>query len=222
MLSPPGDFRSTMRRLGYRMGPTVPGALLRATAARVPAPVPAGAVEGCMRALRGLFVFWLAITAWALLGGGAGCTSPPPALHEAVGFENFPSPQANPIVLSPDGQTSTSRTRPAARVSRHLGVASQVTRTVSVGIEPVGLARAPGRPRALGLEPRLRHRERDRHDSGEPELRPGDRDDPGARRDGRDALRRAGRDRVREQHQGLRRALVAQRDRGRRTPRPTR
>jgi YVTN family beta-propeller protein len=96
-----------------------------------------------MRALRGVFLFWLAITAWALLGGGAGCTSPPPPLHETFGIANFASPQVNPVVISADGQTVYVANTTSGTVSFLSASPFQVTRSVRVGMEPVSLALRP-------------------------------------------------------------------------------
>jgi len=99
-----------------------------------------------MRAVRGLFLFWLALVAWALLGGGAGCGTVTPGLpdpHEPAGFQNFTSPQSNPIVLSPDRAwlyvaNTTSNSVSFIRTSNF-----RVTRTPNVGLEPVSLAVRP-------------------------------------------------------------------------------
>jgi YVTN family beta-propeller protein len=95
---------------------------------------------------RGLALFSLALVAWALLGGGGGCgsTTPPPVdPHERAGFQNFTSPQANPIVLSPDRAwlyvaNTTSNSVSFIRTSNFT-----VARSVSVGLEPVSLAVRP-------------------------------------------------------------------------------
>jgi hypothetical protein len=56
---------------------------------------------------------WIARGAAGALAGLAGCfvvaigepaRAGAPRIHEDVGFELFESPQANPLVLSPDGQ----------------------------------------------------------------------------------------------------------------------
>jgi YVTN family beta-propeller protein len=96
-----------------------------------------------MRVVRGLFLFWLALAAWALLGGGAGCTSLPADPHEPAGFQTFTSPQANPIVLSADRAwlfvaNTTSNTVSFIRTSTF-----KVVRNVNVGMEPVSLAVRP-------------------------------------------------------------------------------
>ncbi len=99
-----------------------------------------------MRALRGLFVFWLAITAWALLGGGAGCTGSPPGPpdpHEPAGFQTFTSPQSDPIVLSPDGAFVYVANTTSNRVSFLSTSNFVVSNTVATGIEPVSLAVRP-------------------------------------------------------------------------------
>jgi DNA-binding beta-propeller fold protein YncE len=92
-----------------------------------------------------LVPFWLGLVAWAALGGGGGCstTNPTPSPHEAAGFQTFTSPQASPIVLSPDRAfvyvaNTTSNTVNFIRTSDFMGV-----RTVSVGLEPVSLAVRP-------------------------------------------------------------------------------
>ena len=96
-----------------------------------------------MRAVRGLFLFWLALGAWALFGGGAGCTTPPPPVHEALGRANFTSPQVNPVVVSGDGQRIYVANTTSGTVDILSASPFQVTRTVRVGMEPVSLALHP-------------------------------------------------------------------------------
>jgi YVTN family beta-propeller protein len=96
-----------------------------------------------MRAMRGLLGFWLAVGAWALLGGGGGCTTGPANPHEPIGFQTFASPQSNPIVLSPDRAfvyvaNTTSNSVSFLRTSDF-----KVAHTVTVGLEPVSLAVRP-------------------------------------------------------------------------------
>jgi len=96
-----------------------------------------------MRAIRGLVVFWGALAVWVVLGGGGGCGSPPPDPHEKAGFLTFTSPQASPIVLSPDGAfvyvvNTTSNSVSFLRTSNFT-----VARTVATGLEPVSLAVRP-------------------------------------------------------------------------------
>src|SRR5262245_6328926 len=67
-----------------------------------PRPVSTGAMGGSMQKGRWLLGLWGGLVVWSLLGGGGGCTSAPVTSHESAGFQNFTSPQANPIVLSPD------------------------------------------------------------------------------------------------------------------------
>jgi YVTN family beta-propeller protein len=95
--------------------------------------------------LPGLALLWLGLAAWAGLGGGGGCSStpPPPDPHERAGFQNFTSPQANPIVLSPDRAwlyvaNTTSNSVTFIRTSNFTA-----SRTVPVGLEPVSLAVRP-------------------------------------------------------------------------------
>jgi YVTN family beta-propeller protein len=90
-----------------------------------------------------LVPFWLGLVAWAGMGGGGGCTTPPASPHEAAGFQTFTSPQASPIILSPDGDfvyvaNTTSNTVAFIRTSDFAG-----TRNVQVGLEPVSLAARP-------------------------------------------------------------------------------
>ena len=92
---------------------------------------------------RGFLVLWSGLVAWALLGGGGGCTTPPPNPHEPAGFQNFTSPQSNPIVLSPDRAfvyvaNTTSNSVGFIRTSDFV-----VARNVPTGIEPVSLAVRP-------------------------------------------------------------------------------
>ena len=91
---------------------------------------------------RGFALFWLALTAWAVLGGGAGCNSVPP-VHEALGNLTFTSPQVNPVVVSADGQTAYVANTTSGTVSFVATSPFRVTRTVRVGMEPVSLALRP-------------------------------------------------------------------------------
>ncbi len=91
----------------------------------------------------GFVLFWLGLVAWAVLGGGGGCSMPPPEPHEAAGFQNFTSPQSNPIVLSPDHAfvyvaNTTSNSVSFIRTSNFT-----IPQTVATGIEPVSLAVRP-------------------------------------------------------------------------------
>jgi DNA-binding beta-propeller fold protein YncE len=93
----------------------------------------------------GIALFWLGLVAWALLGGG-GCSSPPPPPpdpHEPAGFQTFTSPQANPIVISPDRAwvyvaNTTSNSVSFIRTSNFM-----IPYTVPTGVEPVSLAVRP-------------------------------------------------------------------------------
>jgi DNA-binding beta-propeller fold protein YncE len=95
------------------------------------------------RSVRLPILFWLGLVAWAALGGGGACTTTPPSPHETPGFQTFTSPQANPIILSPDRQfvyvaNTTSNSVTFLRTSDFTGA-----RTVTVGLEPVSLAAKP-------------------------------------------------------------------------------
>jgi YVTN family beta-propeller protein len=103
------------------------------------------AVQRRLELQHGFALFWLGLVAWALLGGGGGCSTPPPAPdpHEPAGFQTFTSPQANPIVISPDRAwvyvaNTTSNSVSFIRTSNF-----NVPHTVPVGIEPVSLAVRP-------------------------------------------------------------------------------
>ena len=156
---------------------------------------------------------------WALLGGGGGCCTPAPSPHEAARLPDLHQPPGEPDrrcrrtgpIVYVANTTSNSVTRSSA--PRRLQRVAPRCRRHRAG-EPRGATR---RPRALGLEPRLRQRERDRHRT------------PASASYGmvvetiqvldakwRHAVRRAGGHRLREQQQGLRRALLAQPDRGHR------
>jgi YVTN family beta-propeller protein len=95
-----------------------------------------------MRAVRGLLGFWLAIGAWAVLGGGGGCTGSPDP-HEAAGFQTFASPQSDPIVLSPDRAFVYVANTTSNSVSFIRTSDVKVMQTVSTGLEPVSLAVRP-------------------------------------------------------------------------------
>ena len=95
---------------------------------------------------RWLLGLWGGLVAWSLLGGGGGCSSGgggPVVTHELAGFQTFTSPQANPIVLSPDRAfvyvaNTTSNSVSFIRTSDF-----KVVQTVATGLEPVGLAVRP-------------------------------------------------------------------------------
>jgi YVTN family beta-propeller protein len=92
----------------------------------------------------GIVLFWFALVAWALLGGGGGCTTPAPEPHEAVGFQTFTSPQSNPIVLSPDGSVVYVANTTSNSVSFLGAQGLTIPETITTGIEPVSLAVKPG------------------------------------------------------------------------------
>jgi YVTN family beta-propeller protein len=98
-----------------------------------------------MRRFSGLLGFWLALAGWAAFGGGAGCGSPPPSnTHEAIGFQNWTSPQANPIVAHPNGLAVYVANTTSNSVSAILTSTFQVVGTFQAGLEPVSLAVRPG------------------------------------------------------------------------------
>ena len=67
----------------------------------------------------------------------------PPSTHESVGFENFLSPQANPIALSPDGGKLYVANTTSGTVSVLATSSNAVIATVAVGVEPVSVAVRP-------------------------------------------------------------------------------
>ncbi|HEX2484334.1 MAG TPA: YncE family protein, partial [Myxococcota bacterium] len=67
----------------------------------------------------------------------------PPSTHESVGFQNFQSPQANPIALSPDGSKLYVANTTSGTVSVISTGTSSVIATVNVGVEPVSVAVRP-------------------------------------------------------------------------------
>ncbi len=91
----------------------------------------------------GFVLFWLGLVAWALLGGGGGCSTPAPDPHEAAGFQNFTSPQSNPIVLSPDRAWVYVANTTSNSVTFIRTATFSINQTVPTGIEPVSLAVRP-------------------------------------------------------------------------------
>jgi len=96
-----------------------------------------------MRALRRLIAMGLGAAYVVAFLSGVGCSSPPPPEHEAVGVQLFESPQANPLLLSPDGTllysvlTTTGRVR-VITTSNLVAIA-----TIEVGVDPVSVALRP-------------------------------------------------------------------------------
>jgi YVTN family beta-propeller protein len=89
------------------------------------------------------FVLAWALTCAALLAAEPADAGRRRANHEAIGFQSFTSPQASPIVLSPDGAfvyvaNTTSNTVDVIATSTNAKLD-----TVAVGVEPVGLAVRP-------------------------------------------------------------------------------
>jgi len=74
---------------------------------------------------------------------GIGCGSPPASEHEAAGAQLFESPQADALILSPDGSTlyQALTTMGRVRVIKAGVLASQAV--IDVGVDPVSLALRP-------------------------------------------------------------------------------
>ena len=100
------------------------------------------AADRSLSVSRGFALFWLALAAWALLGGGAGCNSVS-SPHEALGKLTFTSPQVNPVVVAANGQTAYVANTTSGTVSFVATSPFHVIRTVRVGMEPVSLALRP-------------------------------------------------------------------------------
>jgi YVTN family beta-propeller protein len=87
----------------------------------------------------------------ALLGGvyavaflsGVGCGSPPAPEHEVVGGQLFESPQADPLVLSPDGTRLYQALTTGGKVRVIDAATLNVLATIEVGVDPVSLALRP-------------------------------------------------------------------------------
>ncbi|HSJ96837.1 MAG TPA: beta-propeller fold lactonase family protein, partial [Myxococcota bacterium] len=79
------------------------------------------------------------LAALATLGANCGPTNQ----HEPVGHQDFTSPQANPIVLSPDGSTLFVANTTSNTVSVISTAAPGPGAQVEVGVEPVSLAVKP-------------------------------------------------------------------------------
>jgi len=99
-----------------------------------------------MRALRHILAALLGAAYGIAFLSGFGCgSSPPPAPpeHEAVGLQLFESPQADPLVLSPDGARlySVLTTTGRVRVISTAQLAELVS--IEVGVDPVSLALRP-------------------------------------------------------------------------------
>jgi YVTN family beta-propeller protein len=93
--------------------------------------------------LGGILWLWLGLLAWALLGGGGGCTAPPPNPHEAAGYQTYASPQSNPITLSADGAWLYVANTTSNSVSLIRTSDLRIMRNVPTGLEPVSLAVRP-------------------------------------------------------------------------------
>jgi YVTN family beta-propeller protein len=96
-----------------------------------------------MRALRqSIAVLLGAVYAVAFLSG-VGCGSAPPTEHEAVGAQLFESPQADPLVLSPDGTRLYQALTTGGKVRVIDAATLSVLATIEVGVDPVSLALRP-------------------------------------------------------------------------------
>jgi YVTN family beta-propeller protein len=96
-----------------------------------------------MRALRRSLAALLG-AAWvvAFLGNVA-CTSTPSAEHEAVGTQLFESPQADPLVLSPDGTRLYQALTTGGKVRVINTETLAALATIEVGVDPVSVALRP-------------------------------------------------------------------------------
>jgi DNA-binding beta-propeller fold protein YncE len=105
---------------------------------RIPKEVPMGALQRLFASALGA-VYVVAF----LTGIGCGGGPPPPPEHEAVGAQLFESPQADSIILSPDGSRlyMVLTTMGKVRVI-NTGVLA-ATAVIDVGIDPVSLALRP-------------------------------------------------------------------------------
>jgi YVTN family beta-propeller protein len=96
-----------------------------------------------MQALRNAIALLLAAAYGVAFLSGVGCGSTPPPDHEAVGAQLFESPQADPILLSPDG----TRLYSVLTTTGHVRVINTATlraiATIEVGVDPVSVALRP-------------------------------------------------------------------------------
>jgi DNA-binding beta-propeller fold protein YncE len=103
---------------------------------RIPREVPMGALQRLLACALGV------VYAVAFLTG-IGCGGTPPPEHEAAGAQLFESPQADAILLSPDGSTLFMALTTMGKVREiSTGTLSAIA-TIEVGIDPVSLALRP-------------------------------------------------------------------------------
>ena len=97
-----------------------------------------------MRALRRLIAALLGAAYGVAFLSGVGCGSaPPPPEHEVAGAQLFESPQAHPLLLSPDGAFLYAVLTSAGRV-RVIGTSNlALLATIEVGVDPVSVALRP-------------------------------------------------------------------------------
>jgi YVTN family beta-propeller protein len=96
-----------------------------------------------MRALRRLIAMLLCAAYVVAFLSGVGCGSPPPPEHEAAGLQLFESPQADPLLLSPDGAHLYSVLTTAGRVRVITTSNLAAIATIEVGVDPVSVALRP-------------------------------------------------------------------------------
>ena len=96
-----------------------------------------------MGALRRLLATTLGAAYAVAFLTGIGCTTPPPPEHEAPGAQLFESPQADALILSPDG-TQLYMTFTTMGKVRVLNTGTlNLSAAIDVGIDPVSLALRP-------------------------------------------------------------------------------
>jgi YVTN family beta-propeller protein len=96
-----------------------------------------------MRALRHSIAALLGAVYAAAFLSGVACTSTPPPEHEAPGAQLFESPQADPLVLSPDGTRLYQALTTAGKVRVINTATLNALATIDVGLDPVSVALRP-------------------------------------------------------------------------------
>jgi YVTN family beta-propeller protein len=107
---------------------------------RIPREVPMGALHRLLATLLGAVYVAAFLTG---IGCGGGGTPPPPPEHEAPGAQLFESPQADAILVSPDGTRLYVALTTMGKV-RVLNTATlAIVAVIDVGMDPVSLALRP-------------------------------------------------------------------------------